>query len=138
MLSAITLGVLRRGHDETDSSPYSGPRAQAPKEEAEPRRLGTSGPADLQRDGNGGLPRSGMPLPRMKNKYKVPATQWQNWRTEARGVFNAIYGRMTDKPASYQAGCLFPEVPRIKPEVWEDICWNTAWAAADYTQRFSK
>ena len=72
------------------------------------------------------------------NQFNVPKTQWGAWTQQAQGVFTSVYSKMTKSPRNFQAGFLFPEIKPIEKAAWEDIAWNTAWAAADYTQRFSK
>jgi hypothetical protein len=70
----------------------------------------------------------------IKNRFEVPAMQWGAWSDQAKGIFNRLYPAMKMNPGHYQV----PGVEPIDQIQWEEICWNTAWAAADYTQRFSK
>ena len=67
----------------------------------------------------------------MKNKYKVPKKQWNKWGTGEQRIFNGLFGIMRKNQGMYK----HPQDSVRPKEIWETICWNTAWTAANLYEK---
>ena len=61
------------------------------------------------------------------NAYKVPVKKWRKWSTQARFVFNELYGTMKTNQSLF----LHPKAEAVSGQLWKTVCWNAAWIAAD-------
>jgi hypothetical protein len=57
----------------------------------------------------------------------------KKWNKEGKRVFREVY-EMTRVNQSILA---HPQAERMTPRMWDTICWNFAWLAADAVQGFT-
>lgn len=65
-----------------------------------------------------------------RNRFKVPAKQWNRWADLARAVFNSVFIQMKDDQRLY----LHPKTIPVPNLHWKTTAWNAAWIAANNAQ----
>lgn len=63
----------------------------------------------------------------MRNRYRVPATQWVKWSAAARRMFTELFGCMHRNQWVF----LHPHQAALSSAMWRTVAWNAAWLAAD-------
>ena len=70
----------------------------------------------------------------MRNKYKVPKSQWNKWDDVCKHVFNTTYGfSMTNQRLMHH-----PHQPSLVRKHWQTVAWNHAWIAAGSVRELNK
>jgi len=63
----------------------------------------------------------------VRNIYKVPKKNWDEWSKDAKAVFNSCYDYLVNN----QDLISHPKAMRLPALHWKTVAWNAALAAAD-------
>lgn len=63
----------------------------------------------------------------MRNKHKVPQSQWRKWKPVEQAMFNNLFETVLDQ-RTFNA---HPKSTLLTEACWRTVAWNVAWQAAD-------